>query len=705
MRPLLFVAVFLLINTTSFYLIYDAYREDRQQMSDYLLSQQADIYEAALTTYRLNARGVFDNIVMQPEVLKILRQLPEADEPTFHRLHNELHALLKTRYDNMKRGLDIRQLHFHTTQSRSFLRMHRPEKYGDPLADVRYSLKLANTNKIYVEGFEEGRIYNGIRYVYPIIDNGNHLGSVEISISMNAVIKQLNHIFKNHTFYFMIDKNVVGQKVFSSEKSNYRLSKLDEGFLVDREVRTLFNPAYEIYLERFRRHKGLSEALAAGNSFVASERFHGQHVIAIFLPILNLKQEPVAYLVSFETNEAISARWAELIYQLVTVFMATGGIFILLYYLSRRARDAEARKRELDLLVAEKTKALEAAQDEQLQTYRDIVLALVNLTEERDTYTAGHTRRVAQYAVSLAKAMGYGEAELERVHEAAILHDIGKIVTPDSVLLKPGKLNEREYDIIKEHVIVSASILQNINFHPDVIEIVKYHHERCNGSGYPYGITHNEIPMLARILAVADTFDAMTTNRIYKPRKSIEAALEELRSLAGTLYDIDVVDVAEKTFKNVKIDLSVTQLPTNVIEQERLSHYFKDPLTNLYNLRYLHLLLEFGMDGTYYTCANTISIKHFTRFNHEQGWESGNRLLIMMAETLEQTFPDAMIFRIYGDDFLILSAEHTDIDMEAFRKGFSKRCHFEMEFELLHLDMKSAEERIAFKSRLEHDIG
>jgi putative nucleotidyltransferase with HDIG domain len=705
MRPLLLVAVFLLINASAFYLLYSNYKKDHEEISDYLLSQQADIYEAALTTYRLNARSVFENIVMQPKVLKILRQLPAADEATFHRLHDALHSLLKTRYDNMKKGLDIRQLHFHTTESRSFLRMHRPEKYGDSLADVRYSLKLANTNKIYVEGFEEGRIYNGMRYVYPIIDDGNHLGSVEISISMSAIIKQLGHIFQNHTFYFMIDKRIVGERVFASEKSNYRPSKLFDQFLVDREVRTLFNPGYEIYLKRFREHKELIPALREGKAFVASEKFNGQSVIAAFLPILNLKQEPVAYLVSFETNDALYARWMELIYQLITVLMATGGILTMIFYFTRKARDAEVRRRELDRLVHEKTEALEVAQEEQIQTYRDIVLALVNLTEERDTYTAGHTRRVADYAKKLAAAMGYNDVELEQLHEAAILHDIGKIVTPDSVLLKPGKLTPREYDIIKEHVIVSASILTNINFHPDVIEIVKYHHERCDGSGYPYGITHDEIPMLARILAVADTFDAMTTNRIYKPRKSIDAALEELNSLAGTLYDTDVVAVAQTAFQDVRIDMSVTQLPTNVIEQERLSHYFKDPMTNLYNLRYLHLLLEFGMDGTHYSCANTLSIRHFTRFNHEQGWEAGNRVLVIMAEMLEARYPDAMLFRVYGDDFLILTMEHLEVDLEALRRAFSKRCRFELEFELMQQDMKDQNERQAFKKRLEHDIG
>jgi putative nucleotidyltransferase with HDIG domain len=705
MNRYLYASLYLAINIVAFYFIGVSYVEDRQKLSDYQTSQLSHIYEGALTTYRLNAKGVFDNIVMQPDVLEMLRQLPDAEGETLEALHYKLYGLLKSRYLNMKESLYIRQLHFHKPDGRSFLRMHRPDKFGDPLFDVRYSLELANTKKIYVEGFEEGRIFNGYRYVYPIIDNGRHLGSVEISVSMNAIIKQLDHIFKHHTFYFMIDKEVVGEKVFKSEKSNYLPAKLHPGFLVDQEVRSLFDPSYERYLSLLSSREGLIKGLYERQSRVRPESINGRHIIATFLPIYNVKKESVAYLVAFETNPAFHSRWVELVYQVVSVIMTTTGLFLLLFYLMRRADYAERQKHKLDLLVTQKTDELEQMQAKQLQTYRDIVLALVNLTEERDTYTAGHTRRVAEYAQMLARAMGYSGEDLETLYEAAILHDIGKIVTPDSVLLKPAKLNAREYDIIKEHVIVSESILQNINFHAEVIEIVKYHHERYDGSGYPYGITNDEIPMLSRILAVADTFDAMTTNRIYKPRKTITAALEELEPLAGVLYDPDVVAVAAEIFRDIHIDLSVTQLPTNVIEQERLSHYFKDPLTDLYNLRYLHLLLEFGMDGNFYECANIISIKGFTAFNREQGWEAGNRVLQKMAENLQRTFDKAMLFRIYGDDFVVLSMEHIEIDIETLHEHFSKTCHFDLDLNLLHYEMLHPEERIALKAKLEKAVG
>jgi putative nucleotidyltransferase with HDIG domain len=330
---------------------------------------------------------------------------------------------------------------------------------------------------------------------------------------------------------------------------------------------------------------------------------------------------------------------------------------------------------------------------------------LINLTEERDTYTAGHTRRVAEYAKMLAEAMGFDEARVTKLYEASILHDIGKIVTPDSVLLKPGKLTPREYDVIKEHVIVGESILFNIEFDDEIVDIVKYHHERCDGSGYPYGLLCDEIPIMAKILAVADTFDAMTTNRIYKPRKTVETSLKELQSLSGTLYDPVVVDQACKVFRDISIDLTVTQLPTSVIEQERLSHYFKDPLTNLFNIRYLQLMMQFGIEERYYICANIIAIRNFTDLNREQGWETGNQVLVQFAEMLEQWFDKSLNFRVYGDDFVVLSETHIDIDIEDLQQKFEKVSNFSLVFELRHYDLHNQDQRHSLIEKLQNEIG
>jgi putative nucleotidyltransferase with HDIG domain len=701
--PLAFIFI-LSYGLFSFYL-FQLYLKDNAQIETRQLTNLKNLYESALITYRLNAHAVFDNIIMQPKVLEVLQQTDGASPQKITTLHDELFQILSARYQNLKNKLNLRQLHFHLPDGKSFLRMHRPNTYGDPLFDVRHSVKLANTNHIYVEGFEEGRIFNGYRYVFPITDNNSHLGSVEISVSISAIIQQLTHIHKQNSFYFMLDKDIFKHKVFEEEKSNYGHSKLSEDFVIDEEVRSRFDDSFEPCLMRLAKSSTVQNNVSLFKAFVRSSHIGKRNIIATFLPIYNVKNVPVAYIVAFENNPVIYSRYESLITQLILTAVLTGTLYsLILYFLLRQGR-ALQEKIKLDRLVAEKTEELERVQRENLERYRSTILALINLTEERDTYTAGHTRRVADYARSLAESLGYEEPQITKLYEASILHDIGKIVTPDSVLLKPGKLTTREYEIIKEHVIVGESILRHINFDPEIVNIVKYHHERCDGSGYPYRLSCEEIPIMARILAVADTFDAMTTNRIYKPRKSVDISLKELKSLSGTLYDPDIVDQAIKVFQDITIDLTVTQLPTSVIEQERLSHYFKDPLTSLFNIRYLQLMMQFGIEGRFYVCANAIAIQKFSYFNQTQGWEAGNQALVQLAELLESIFQDAMIFRIYGDDFVVLNKNHMDVDIKKLEQQYETLTGIELEFSLMHFDLHNIRQRKSLIQRLESAIG
>jgi putative nucleotidyltransferase with HDIG domain len=698
--------VFILFGGALCLYLYQSYLNDKNQIEERQLSNLSNLYESALTTYRLNAHAVFDNIIMQPDILDALKQLGnQPSDQQITAVHDKLLDQLLDKYNNLKSKLHIRQLHFHLPDGRSLLRMHRPDKYGDPLFEVRHSVKLANTTHIVVEGFEEGRIFNGYRYVFPIQDEGHHLGSVEISVSINAIIDQLSHIYKQNTFYFMLDKKIFSHKVFDSEKSNYRASKLSKDFVIDEEVHSSFNPQYEPCLDRLATQSEVQQKLSNFNGFVRSSHLREQTVIATFLPIYNVNRKPVAYLVAFENNPALSTRRHTLSIQvLFSLLVLALGFWGSRFFLLRHEHTLE-EKAQLDRLIEEKTEELAQVQQKSLERYRATILALINLTEERDTYTAGHTRRVAEYAKMLATSMGYNEEEITSLYESAILHDIGKIVTPDSVLLKPGKLTPKEYDIIKEHVIVGESILRNINFDKNIVDIVKYHHERSNGKGYPYGLKGEEIPMMARILAVADTFDAMTTNRIYKPRKTLAVSLKELESLSGTEYDPLVVEHALRVFPDVHIDLSVTQLPTSVIEQERLSHYFKDALTNTFNMRYLQLMMQFGVEGRHYVCANIIAIKNFSDLNRTQGWDMGNRVLIQLAGLLEAVFVRSMIFRIYGDDFVVLSEEHTDIDVQKLQAQLETICGFVLDLSLIHFDLHNQEERSRLIEQLQETIG
>ena len=166
-----------------------------------------------------------------------------------------------------------------------------------------------------------------------------------------------------------------------------------------------------------------------------------------------------------------------------------------------------------------------------------IVQTLVKTIDAKDSYTNGHSARVAQYSVMLAKRMGFKEEELGRLEYTALLHDVGKIGVSDAILNKKGKLTEEEYAIIKEHSEIGAQILSTITELPDVAVGARYHHERYDGKGYPDGLKGEEIPLFARIIAVADSYDAMTSKRSYRDALPQELVRQEITRGIGTQFD------------------------------------------------------------------------------------------------------------------------------------------------------------------------
>jgi len=184
-----------------------------------------------------------------------------------------------------------------------------------------------------------------------------------------------------------------------------------------------------------------------------------------------------------------------------------------------------------------------------LRSMYGTINALATALEMRDPYTAGHQRHVAQLAEATAREMNLSDDEIKGVHFAALIHDIGKISVPSEILSKPGKLTEIEFEIIKSHSQASYDILKRIDFPWPIAEACHQHHERLDGSGYPRGLKEKEITLGARIIAVADTVEAMSSHRLYRAALGEEKALEEILALRDTHYDSDVVDACLKVFR------------------------------------------------------------------------------------------------------------------------------------------------------------
>lgn len=184
-----------------------------------------------------------------------------------------------------------------------------------------------------------------------------------------------------------------------------------------------------------------------------------------------------------------------------------------------------------------------------------IILGFVTVVEARDPYTAGHQKRVAKLAVAIGEAMGLEEDRITAIRLSALVHDIGKIYVPADFLNKPGKLSDVEFSILWKHPQVGRDILKSVDFVWPISEIVWQHHERMNGTGYPQGLTGENIHLEARILSVADVIEAMASHRPYRASLGIEMALEEIDANKGTHFDPDAVDACLRLFREEDFQL------------------------------------------------------------------------------------------------------------------------------------------------------
>ena len=199
-------------------------------------------------------------------------------------------------------------------------------------------------------------------------------------------------------------------------------------------------------------------------------------------------------------------------------------------------------------------KELEFAKN-QLRMGNETILAIAKTVDAKDENTSLHSQRVSDYSVLIAKELGFSEAELENLRKAALLHDIGKIGIPDKVLNKAGKLDEQEYTTMKSHVTRGADILKDFTLVEHAIEGTLYHHERYDGKGYPQGLSGEKIPLYGRIIGVADAFDAMTANRVYRKRLDFDIVVGELKKGRGRQFDPKLIDILFGLLRDGKLDV------------------------------------------------------------------------------------------------------------------------------------------------------
>ncbi|MBQ8298597.1 MAG: HD domain-containing protein [Clostridia bacterium] len=215
-------------------------------------------------------------------------------------------------------------------------------------------------------------------------------------------------------------------------------------------------------------------------------------------------------------------------------------------------------------VIKEINEKLEAAYDELKNAYRGTMESLRLAVDAKDSYTKNHSDRVSYYSVMLAKKLGLSDEEIETIKDGALFHDIGKIGIPDAILQKTSKLTDEEYDDIKNHPSIGAHILNPATIFNKIIPIVKHHHERFDGRGYPGSLAGENIPLHARIVAIADAFDAMTSDRSYRPRFTLFKALDEIDRCKGAQFDPALatlfIEAIKEHKEQIEKDLEITLL-------------------------------------------------------------------------------------------------------------------------------------------------
>ena len=184
------------------------------------------------------------------------------------------------------------------------------------------------------------------------------------------------------------------------------------------------------------------------------------------------------------------------------------------------------------------------------KTYVEVIQTIQHTVEAKDPYTRGHSKRVSEYSMLIGKKLGLSEDEISLLRIGGLFHDVGKIGIPDIILQKDGKLTDEEYEEIKKHPLIGAHILSSSSIFEDIIPIVRFHHERFDGKGYPDGLSGEDIPYLARITAIADSFDAMSSKRIYRNSLPLEKVIQEIENNKGTQFDPQIADVFLGILKN-----------------------------------------------------------------------------------------------------------------------------------------------------------
>lgn len=307
-------------------------------------------YQAMVESYKLMTQTFLSEVIIQPEILRIYKDAHQADSAQQQLIRDQLLAKLQSNYAFLKEH-NVRQLHFHLPDNTSFLRFHRPGKFGDDLSDIRYSVKMTNLKKKPYFGFEEGRIFNGFRNVYPLFWEDVHLGSVEISFSFDAM-KNYSASDSSTVFELLLSEKLVDSKVFKDERGSYANSPILDGYVYEMEFHKHVDHYKELIKSLDRSRTKINSLTASKAHFTMPFNSNNEHFTVTFINIKNVEKQSVGYLFSFKKNHKLAEIKAQFLTSIIISFTVVLIIFLLMFYLYEKKLTMKEKDRKL--LASEK---------------------------------------------------------------------------------------------------------------------------------------------------------------------------------------------------------------------------------------------------------------------------------------------------------------------------------------------------------------
>lgn len=386
-----------------------------------------------------------------------------------------------------------------------------------------------------------------------------HMKNDRIKSVKETVHMTLHYILESELTKSDIMNKIKEDKVQELNKKFYRL--INDNTLMGIKILNNKNEVvYSLYNEEIRSYFNenikLQDKISDKKSYKiinqipdksTSHKNKASKLLLVYLPI-TINNSTVGTYEVYKSYDEIEAHIRKLAVTVSSIVVI--GLMILYLLLLRIVYDSSKTLTIQNQKLMKNKLELQKAYDKLNLAYKNTIRTLSEAIDARDSYTAGHSKRVAEISIKIGKELGFNEQQLELLELSALFHDIGKLGIKDSILLKTDKLTDEEFNIIKQHPVLGVKIISNIDFLRKTQNIILHHHEKFGGGGYPQGISGKDIPLEARIITVADSYDAMTSDRPYKKALSHAAAVKELIRKQNIQFDKNIVEAFLRVYGN-----------------------------------------------------------------------------------------------------------------------------------------------------------